>query len=147
MREAPARLYAGFDGGGTRTTCVLCDQEGEVLGVGFGGRGNYHDIGARGALASIRRAFAGAVGMSGVAKGRVSLEACFGLAGLDSPRDMATMGRAVRSMKLARRRAGEGRDDVVENDWRTAVAGAFVDEPGVTLIAGTGCVAAAQRDG
>src|SRR5207253_1166607 len=147
MREGPARFYAGFDGGGTRTTCVLCGPEGEVLGVGFGGRGNYHDIGVRSALSSMRRAFAGAVGRSGVAKGRMSLEACFGLAGLDSPTDMMTMSRAVRSMRLARRGAGRGRGDIVENDWRTAVAGAFVDEPGVTLIAGTGCVAAAQRDG
>jgi N-acetylglucosamine kinase-like BadF-type ATPase len=92
----------------------------------------------------LRRAFAGALDRSRVAKGRVSLEACFGLAGLDSPKDMATMSRAVRSMRLARRGVGEGRKDIVENDWRTAVAGAFVDEPGVTLIAGTGCVAAAQ---
>ena len=53
MKEGPARLYAGFDGGGTRTTCVLCDSEGDVLGVGFGGRGNYHDIGVPSALASL----------------------------------------------------------------------------------------------
>jgi len=142
----PARLYAGFDGGGTRTTCVLCDQEGEVLGVGYGGRGNYHDIGVRSATASLSRAFDGALGRSGVAKGRVSLEACFGLAGLDSPKDMAVMSTAVRSMRLARRGAGDARKDIVENDWRTAVTGAFIDEPGVTLIAGTGCVAAAQSD-
>jgi N-acetylglucosamine kinase-like BadF-type ATPase len=77
----------------------------------------------------------------------VILEACFGLAGLDSPKDFATMSGAVRSMGLARRRAGEGRDDLVENDWRTAVTGAFIDGPGVNLITGTGCVAAAQRDG
>jgi len=143
----PARFYAGFDGGGTRTTCVLCDPEGEVLGMGFGGRGNYHEIGVSAALASLRRAFAGALGRSGVEKGRVSLEACFGLAGLDSPKDMATMSRAARSMRLAHRGEGEGRRDIVENDWRTAVAGAFIDEPGVTLIAGTGCVAAAQGEG
>src|SRR6267378_8521531 len=105
MKEGPPRLYAGFDGGGTRTTCVLCDQEGEVLGVGFGGRGNYHDIGVRSAVASLRRAFAGALDRSGVARSRMSLEACFGLAGLDSPEDMATMSRAVRSMRLARRPA------------------------------------------
>ena len=76
-------------------------------------------------------------------KDRMSLEACFGLAGLDSPADMAIMKRAIRSMVLG---SGGRRSDLVENDWRTAVAGAFIDEPGVTLIAGTGCVAAAQRD-
>ena len=39
------------------------------------------------------------------------------------------------------------RSDLVVNDWRTAVAGAFVERAGVTLIAGTGCVAAAQSVG
>jgi len=54
------------------------------------------------------------------------------------------MRRGIRSLKLG---ASARRGDLVENDWRTAVAGAFIDGPGVTLIAGTGCVAAAQRDG
>lgn len=40
-----------------------------------------------------------------------------------------------------------GAGDLVVNDWRTAVTGAFIDQPGVTLIAGTGCVAAAQTAG
>ncbi len=145
MKEAPARFYAGFDGGGTRTTCALCDTDGSVLGVGFGGRGNYHDIGVPSAIASLRSAFQGALQQSGAAKARTSIEACFGLAGLDSPKDVATMSSAVRAMRLPARK-GDGRDDLVENDWRTAVAGAFIDKPGVTLIAGTGCVASAQRD-
>ncbi len=145
MKKAPARFHAGFDGGGTRTTCVLCDTEGSVLGVGVGGRGNYHDIGVPNALASLRAAFEGALKKSGVGKGSIALEACFGLAGLDSPKDIETMTRAVRSMRLPSRE-GSGRADLVENDWRTAVAGAFIDKPGVTLTAGTGCVAAAQRD-
>jgi N-acetylglucosamine kinase-like BadF-type ATPase len=144
MKDAPARLYAGFDGGGTRTTCVLCDSGGSVLGVGTGGRSNYHNTGVRNALASLKRAFEGALALSGMGKDRLRLEACFGLAGLDSPTDMAVMKRAVKAMALA---PGQRRSDLLVNDWRTAVAGAFIDGPGVTLIAGTGCVAAAQSDG
>jgi N-acetylglucosamine kinase-like BadF-type ATPase len=145
----PARFYAGFDGGGTRTTCVLCDREGSVLGVGSGGPSNYHNMGLDGALASLRLSFEGALERSGaVAKGRgMALEACFGLAGLDSPKDFSNVRRAVRSMSLAQGGEEERRGYLVENDWRTAVAGAFIDGPGVTLTAGTGCVAAAQRDG
>jgi N-acetylglucosamine kinase-like BadF-type ATPase len=56
---------------------------------------------------------------------------------------VSIMQTAIGSMGLLPRR----RADLVENDWRTAVAGAFIDEPGVTLIAGTGCVAAAQGEG
>lgn len=134
------KLYAGFDGGGTRTTCVLCDPEGSVLGVGSGGPANFHNEGVEGALASLRAAFAGAVSASGHLGREARLEACLGLAGLDSPKDLSIMRRAVGSTDFGRRA-------LVENDWRTAVAGAFVDEPGVVLIAGTGCVAAAQKGG
>ena len=74
----------------------------------------------------------------------MSLEACFGLAGLDSPEDVAIMKRGIRSMALG---SGGRRNDLVVNDWRTAVTGAFIDEPGVTLTAGTGCVAAGQSEG
>lgn len=144
MKEAPARLYAGFDGGGTRTTCALCDPEGAVLGVGSGGRSNYHNTGMRNALASLKRSFEGALAQSGAAHGRFGLEACFGLAGLDSPEDMAIVKRGLRSMALG---SGGRRNDLVVNDWRTAVTGALIDQPGVTLTAGTGCVAAAQSDG
>ena len=143
-RQTSSRLYAGFDGGGTRTTCVLCDPEGTVLGVGSGGRSNYHNTGLRNALASLRRSFDGALSQSGMGSGRFGLEACFGLAGLDSPEDMAIMKRGIRSMALG---SGQRRADLVANDWRTAVTGAFIDEPGVALIAGTGCVAAAQNQG
>ncbi|HEV2389139.1 MAG TPA: BadF/BadG/BcrA/BcrD ATPase family protein [Nitrososphaerales archaeon] len=144
MKEAPTRLYAGFDGGGTRTTCVVCDPTGSVLGVGSGGRSNYHNTGQRNAVASLRRSFEGALAESGVGGGPPSVEACFGLAGLDSAVDFAIMKSAIRSMELG---SGRKRTELVVNDWRTAVTGAFIDEPGVTLIAGTGCVAAAQSPG
>src|ERR1700730_2722592 len=125
MKEAPTRLYAGFDRGGTPTTGVLCDPEGSVLGAGFGGRSNYHNTGVPRALASLKRSFAGALEQSGMGGDHMTLEACFGLAGLDSPKDIAIVKRGIRSMALGsggRRR----RSDLVENDWRTAVTGAFV---------------------
>ena len=122
---------------------MLCDPEGSVLGVGSGGRSNYHNNGLRNALASLKRAFEGALAQSGLPRAGVGLAACFGLAGLDSPEGHGD-GEARASGRW--RWAWARRSDLVVNDWRTAVAGAFIDEPGVTLIAGTGCVAAAQRD-
>ncbi len=140
------KLHAGFDGGGTRTTCVLCDSRGVVLGVGTGGPANYHNRGVEDALASLKGSFDQALARSGLADERLALEACFGLAGLDSPKDFQIMRGAIRSMTLAKG-AGRGTRYMVENDWRTAIAGAFIASPGVVLIAGTGCVAAAQRGG
>ncbi|MCR4620800.1 MAG: hypothetical protein K5663_01825 [Clostridiales bacterium] len=34
-------LFAGFDGGGTKTECVLVNEKGERLGRGFGGESNF----------------------------------------------------------------------------------------------------------
>lgn len=31
------KLYAGFDGGGSKTACCLADENGKLLGVGLGG--------------------------------------------------------------------------------------------------------------
>ncbi len=121
----------------------MSDSEGSVLGIGSAGPSNYHNTGLPGALASMRQAFEAAAARSGIAKEQHRLEACFGLAGLDSPEDFEVMKRGIRSMRLAGRR---GRS-LLENDWRTAIVGAFNDEPGVTLIAGTGCVASCQSAG
>ena len=143
-RDSTVNVYAGFDGGGTRTTCVLCDSRGSVLGVGSGGAANYHNRGVDDALASLRGAFESALSRSGLERDLLRLEACFGLAGLDSPKDLSIMRAAIGSTALA---PGRRSEYLVENDWRTALAGAFIDAPGVVLIAGTGCVAAAQRGG
>ena len=140
-KSAPV-YYAGFDGGGTRTRCVVTDPEGTVLGEGSAGPSNYHNTGLPRALASMRGAFTAAAS-SGMMEGRYRLEACFGLAGLDSPKDFANVTRGINSMRLAPRHGV----NLVENDWRTAITGAFNDEPGVTLIAGTGCVASGQAAG
>ncbi len=50
------RIFAGFDGGGTKTACVLCNEEGTLLGTGLGGPSNYLYCGKELAAASIRQA-------------------------------------------------------------------------------------------
>jgi N-acetylglucosamine kinase-like BadF-type ATPase len=35
------KLFAGFDGGGTKTECVLVNEQGAKLGRGFGGESNF----------------------------------------------------------------------------------------------------------
>ena len=35
------KLYAGFDGGGSKTACFLADEHGRLLGKGIGGPSNY----------------------------------------------------------------------------------------------------------
>ncbi len=46
----------GLDGGGTKTTAVVIDQNRRELGRGSGGPGNYHSAGAADALAGLPEA-------------------------------------------------------------------------------------------
>ena len=58
------KLFAGYDGGGTKTACVLTDETGRILGSGLGGPSNYLYCGREVAAESVRtateQAFAGA---------------------------------------------------------------------------------------
>ena len=50
------RLFAGVDGGGTKTACVLSDEKGFVLGRGVGGPSNYLYCGKETASRSVQDA-------------------------------------------------------------------------------------------
>ena len=40
------QVVIGIDGGGTRLRAAIVSCSGELLGLGEGGSGNYHDVGA-----------------------------------------------------------------------------------------------------
>ena len=48
------KLYAGFDGGGSKTACCLVDERGSLLGIGTGGPSNYLFCGKETAAQSVR---------------------------------------------------------------------------------------------
>ena len=48
------KLFAGYDGGGTKTACVLTDETGRILGSGIGGPSNYLYCGREVAAESVR---------------------------------------------------------------------------------------------
>lgn len=60
------RLFAGFDGGGTKTACVLSDETGSRLGRGEGGPSNYLYCGKEVAARSVRGALEGAFREAGI---------------------------------------------------------------------------------
>ena len=80
-------LVLGIDGGGTKTTALLADGEGRILGRGFAGSSNYHTIGL---------AAAGEALLEGI-------RAAFAEAG-EAPRPVAAAGLARVSPEEARRR-------------------------------------------
>lgn len=60
------RLFAGFDGGGSKTVCCLADENGSLLGLGQGGPLNHLFCGTETAARSVRDALSAAFAQSGL---------------------------------------------------------------------------------
>lgn len=60
------KLFAGFDGGGSKTVCCLTDEQGRLLGLGQGGPLNYLFCGKDVAARSVRDSLSGAFAAAGL---------------------------------------------------------------------------------
>ncbi|MGY4707688.1 N-acetylglucosamine kinase [Candidatus Bipolaricaulota sp. J31] len=128
--------FLGIDAGGTKTVAVCVDRRGRVLGFGVGGPGHHLYVGVEGLARSVREAIVRA-GLGGY---RFTI-ACLGLAGSGSSGEDPEVERALREVL----NAGELQ---VFNDGYIALIGAFLGEPGIVTIAGTGsAVLALDRKG
>ena len=65
------KLFAGYDGGGTKTACVLTDETGRILGSGIGGPSNYLYCGREVAAESVRTATEQAFAHAGIPQQRL----------------------------------------------------------------------------
>ena len=125
------KLFAGYDGGGTKTACVLTDETGRILGSGVGGPSNYLYCGREVAAESVRAATAAAFADAGLPMQRL---------------DTAYMASAAILI-----RHGDAHvpffstcidaDHVIcESDIYNIWFGAVRDTPAVITIAGTGSI-------
>ncbi len=130
------KYVLGFDGGGTKTECVLMDAERNVRAKGRSGPSNPLRVGFGGSLAAVCEA-----GQLALRNGQVSLEdvagICAGLAGAAQP-------DAARKMKRLLSEEYPGRDVHVCTDLELTLE-ATGDGPAIVLVAGTGS-AAVGRD-
>ncbi len=124
-------LYAGVDGGSTKTLAVVADGEGRVVGVGRAGPSNYHVVGLEGAVENINRALAEA------SRERPAV-AALGLAGMDTRYDFEYF-EAEAVPRIAAGRV------LVRHDAEIALVGATAGEPGIIVIAGTGSAAGGRN--
>jgi len=139
------RLYAGVDGGATKTWAVVGDETGRLLGFGVGGPANYHVVGLEPALRSATTALAAAVAVatgtppSSAAPPALSIltRVAFYLAGDDSREDHGTIGEALgRALP-----AGLARQ--WDNDCWAALRGGTEKTWGAVCIGGSGTNSAA----
>ncbi len=129
-------LVLGVDGGGTRTTALVADERGAVLGAAVNGPSNWEDVGVGAAGAALRVAVDEAVRVAGARPDAIAASV-FGLAGIDWPSDVERLGVAIDPLGLG------GPVEVVNDAFIALRAGAR-DPWGVVVIAGTGSVVAGR---
>lgn len=136
------KLFAGVDGGGSKTRAVVLDESGAVLGRGDAGPSNISSRPAAAVAAAIGEAVDGALRAAGVER-NVILQFGFGLAGVESGAAREAVTQALLQQ------FGVQRITLV-TDARAALAGALApgEHHGMILIAGTGSVTYGRnRDG
>ncbi len=132
-------IFAGVDGGATRTRIVLASEEGKILGVGLAGSANYDYIGIDQARRNISDALDRAWASAALPRDTVNA-IFFGMAGVVSPRDRDTITRMALDLQVA-----PPASIFVDHDIRIALAGGLAGSEGTVLIVGTGCSCYGRR--
>ncbi len=131
------RYVLGFDGGGTKTDCMLMDASGAVQGRAQAGPSNPLRVGFGAAMAALREAAKSATAQAGLASNAQATAICAGLAGA---------GPAESSKKIYALLAAEFPESKVQVctdiDLTMAAAG---DGPAIVVLAGTGSFAAGRN--
>ena len=127
------RCVLGFDGGGTKTDCVLMDESGKVLARAQGGPSNPLRIGFGAAFASMRDSARQAIAQGTPGDNVRIVAVCAGLSGAGHPESA----EKIRSL-LAEEFPQAAVRVCTDLDLVLAAAG---DGPAIVLIAGTGSVA------
>jgi N-acetylglucosamine kinase len=118
----------GIDAGGSKTVCLLADEQGAILGDARGPGANLHSAGEAGVEEVLR-----AVIVEALDGRRVTLDAiCIGMAGVDRDDE-------ARAIRAVMRRIGHSRVIVVNDALIALVAGAK-DADGIVIVAGTGSI-------
>lgn len=126
-------FFLGFDGGGTKTDCVLIDREGRILAESRAGPSNPGRAGFTKACASLGEAAQRALASARVDPDLVS-SVCAGLAGAARP-------HATRRVTIFLERVFPKAAVRVTTDLEIALAAAVGSGEGIVLIAGTGSAA------
>ncbi len=122
--------FLGFDGGGTKTECVLLDAAGSVVARASAGPSNLLRVGSDAAFAALASSAAAALAGADLESSDVG-GVCAGLAGAGRPR----VAQQVKSFLQQNFRRALVH---VTTDFEIALEAAAGAGPGVVLIAGTG---------
>jgi N-acetylglucosamine kinase-like BadF-type ATPase len=120
----------GLDAGGTKTVCLLADEEGHVVAEARRGGANLQASGELEVEKVLHGVMADAIGDRGIVPAAI----CLGIAGVDRPADSAVV-RAIMG------RIGHRARVLIVNDALVALEAGAPGQPGVVVISGTGSIA------
>jgi N-acetylglucosamine kinase-like BadF-type ATPase len=120
----------GIDAGGTKTVCLLADEEGRIVAEARGGGANLQSVGEL----EVEKVLHGVMDAALANRDVRPTAICLGIAGVDRPADAKTVGNIMR-------RIGSHAKTLVVNDAVVALQAGAGEGPGVVLIAGTGSIA------
>lgn len=124
------RHVLGIDAGGTKTVCLLADDQGQVVSQSRGPGANLQAAGELHVEKTLHRLMEEALGDRAVTPAAI----CLGIAGVDREDDVAI----VRGLMW---RIGYKAKLRVVNDALVALVAGAGDQPGIVIIAGTGSMA------
>jgi len=123
--------YLGIDGGGTRTTCVVGDEQ-IILGRGSSDGSNILRVGEAAARGSLQSAIREACAAAKINPAQIT-RACIGAAGAARPTVRETLHRIVTEIIP--------NEVEIVGDMVVALEAACPAKPGIVVISGTGSIA------
>ena len=124
------KYLLGMDAGGTKTLCALADEQGNVIGLGRSGCGNFQVNGRVKAQKELERAVQEALRKAGLRSPRIEV-GFYGISGADREEDFRTVREILDPINPAARL-------FLENDTTIALRAGTENGIGIGLISGTG---------
>jgi len=119
----------GIDAGGTKTVCLLADENGMIQSEGRGPGANLHTAGELALEKVLHEVMETAVADRPITPAAI----CLGMAGVDRDDE-------ARTVRAIMRRLGQRSRTLVVNDALIALVAGSGDAPGIVIIAGTGSI-------
>jgi N-acetylglucosamine kinase-like BadF-type ATPase len=116
----------GIDAGGTKTVCLLADEDGGIVSAGRGPGANLHTAGELAVEKVLHEAMEAAIGDRAITPSAI----CLGIAGVDRDDE-------ARTVRAIMRRIGYKSRVLVVNDALIGLVAGARDEPGIVINAGT----------
>ncbi|MBS4179015.1 N-acetylglucosamine kinase [Lederbergia citrea] len=129
-------IIMGVDGGGSKTYTIISDENGNQLGRGISGGGNYQSIGIDKAIDNITASIESALSSAGLEYKDIDFVQ-YGLAGADRPKDIAIIEEGLKRIPL--------HNWGLVCDTMEGLRIGSRDYTGVVLVCGTGTNAAGRN--